>query len=46
MKAEQLTPPCAYHGEGPIWDESAGVLRFVDMLHGDILTLTPNQMAA
>ncbi len=41
MKADQLTAPCTYHGEGPIWDTAAGVLRFVDMLHGDILTLTP-----
>ena len=41
MKAEQLTPPCADHGEGPIWDTTSGVLRFVDMLQGDILTLTP-----
>ena len=41
MKAEQLTAPCTYHGEGPIWDTAAGVLRFVDMLQGDILTLTP-----
>jgi sugar lactone lactonase YvrE len=40
MKAEQLTPPCAYHGEGPIWDPAAVVLRWVDMLQGDILTLT------
>jgi sugar lactone lactonase YvrE len=36
---EQLTPAHAYHGEGPVWDASAGVLRWVDMLAGDILTL-------
>jgi sugar lactone lactonase YvrE len=41
MKAEQLTEPAAYHGEGPLWDAAAGVLRWVDMLAGDILTLTP-----
>jgi sugar lactone lactonase YvrE len=40
MKAEQLTDVCTYHGEGPIWDEVTGVLRWVDMLAGDILTLT------
>ena len=40
MKAEQLTDVCTYHGEGPMWD-AAGVLRWVDMLNGDILTLTP-----
>ncbi len=41
MKAEQLTEACATHGEGPIWDEAAGVLRWVDMLDGDVLTISP-----
>ena len=41
MKAGQLTDVCTYHGEGPIWDAPAGVLRWVDMLQGDIVTLTP-----
>ena len=40
MKAEQLTDVCTYHGEGAIWDEHAGLLRWVDMLNGDILHLT------
>ena len=40
MKAEQLTDVCTYHGEGPMWDSVAGVLRFVDMLNGDVLTLS------
>ena len=35
MKAEQLTDVVTYHGEGPIWDSVAGVLRWVDMLSGD-----------
>ncbi len=39
MKAEQLTEACATHGEGPMWDEAAGVLRWVDMLKGDVLTM-------
>jgi sugar lactone lactonase YvrE len=39
MNAEQLTPPCAHHGEGPIWDEVEGCLRWVDLLRGDVLTL-------
>jgi sugar lactone lactonase YvrE len=39
---EQLTPACAHHGEGPIWDSSAGCLRWVDLLAGDILSLTTN----
>src|SRR5260370_32441277 len=41
MKAEQLTEACATLGEGPIWDEAAGVLRWVDMLDGDVLTISP-----
>lgn len=38
MRAEQYTDPVAYHGEGPVWAESWGGLRWVDMLAGDILT--------
>ena len=41
MRAEQLTDACAGHGEGPVWDAVAGVLRWVDMMRGDVLTLTP-----
>ena len=41
MKAEQFTDVVTYHGEGPIWDAVAGVLRWVDMLNGDILTRPP-----
>jgi sugar lactone lactonase YvrE len=40
MKAEQITEPVAYHGEGPVWSEKWGGLRWLDMLAGDILTLT------
>lgn len=36
---EQLTEPVAYHGEGPVWSESWGGLRWLDMLAGDILSL-------
>ena len=46
MKAEQLTDVVTYHGEGPIWDSVAGVLRWVDMLSGDILTLGASAPAA
>ncbi len=35
--AQQLTPSVAYHGEGPVW---AGGLHWVDMLAGDVLSLT------
>lgn len=38
MKAERLTDSISYHGEGPVWWPS-GRLRFVDMLHGAIITL-------
>jgi sugar lactone lactonase YvrE len=39
MRAEQVTDPVAYHGEGPVWSPSWGGLRWVDMLAGDILSL-------
>jgi sugar lactone lactonase YvrE len=39
MRAEQVTDPVTYHGEGPVWSPRWGGLRFVDMLAGDVLTL-------
>jgi sugar lactone lactonase YvrE len=42
VKAEQLTGPVAYHGEGPVWSASWGGLRWVDMLAGDVLALLPD----
>ncbi|MPV38418.1 SMP-30/gluconolactonase/LRE family protein [Georgenia subflava] len=36
---EQITDPLCYHGEGPVWSESWGGLRWVDMLAGDLMTL-------
>ena len=39
MKAEQITATCAHHGEGPIWDERAAQVRWVDMLRGDVLSM-------
>ena len=49
MRAEQVTDPIAYHGEGPVWAASWGAaaegvtagggLRWVDMLAGDVLSL-------
>src|SRR4051794_27727079 len=39
MRAEQVTGPVAYHGEGPVWSERWGGLRWVDMLAGDVLWL-------
>ena len=39
MRAEQVTGPVTYHGEGPVWSERWGGLRWVDMLAGDVLFL-------
>jgi sugar lactone lactonase YvrE len=39
VRAEQVTGPVAYHGEGPVWSERWGGLRWVDMLAGDFLAL-------
>lgn len=39
MKVEQVTEPIAYHGEGPVWSEAWGGLRWLDMLAGDVLSL-------
>ena len=39
MRAERITESVAYHGEGPVWSERWGGLRWVDMLAGDILSL-------
>jgi sugar lactone lactonase YvrE len=39
MRAEPVTGPVTYHGEGPVWSQRWGGLRWVDMLAGDILFL-------
>jgi sugar lactone lactonase YvrE len=39
VRAEQVTAPVAHHGEGPVWSERWGGLRFVDLLAGDVLSL-------
>ena len=39
--AEQVTPPWAFHAEGPVWWPDGSGLRWVDMLAGDVLTLSP-----
>jgi len=38
-RAEQITDPCAQHGEGPVWHGGWPGLRWVDLLAGDVLTL-------
>jgi sugar lactone lactonase YvrE len=42
MRAEPVTDPVAFHGEGPVWSPRWGGLRFVDMLAGDVLQLGPD----
>ena len=39
MRAQQVTGPEVFHGEGPVWHPGWGGLRFVDMLAGDVMTL-------
>jgi sugar lactone lactonase YvrE len=39
VRVEQVTDSVAYHGEGPVWSQSWGGLRWVDMLEGDVLHL-------
>jgi sugar lactone lactonase YvrE len=39
MRAERVTDPIVYHGEGPVWSARWGGLRWVDMLAGDVLSL-------
>jgi sugar lactone lactonase YvrE len=45
-RAEQRTDPVAHHGEGPVWWDAWGGLRFVDMLAGDVLSLGPDGSVA
>jgi sugar lactone lactonase YvrE len=42
VKVQQVTGPVAFHGEGPVWSERWGGLRWVDMLAGDVLSLQPD----
>jgi sugar lactone lactonase YvrE len=42
MDVEQVTDPVAYHAEGPVWSPAWGGLRWVDMLAGDVLSLSDN----
>ncbi|PPF77085.1 gluconolactonase [Subtercola sp. Z020] len=45
MRAEQLTDPVTYHGEGAVWSDLWGGLKWVDMLAGDVLSLDPEDGA-
>jgi sugar lactone lactonase YvrE len=42
VRAEQLTPTLAHHGEGPIWDARLQQLLWVDLLRGDVLFTQPS----
>ncbi|GAA2224876.1 SMP-30/gluconolactonase/LRE family protein [Herbiconiux moechotypicola] len=42
MRAEQLTDPITFHGEGAVWHEAWGGLKLVDMFAGDVLSLAPD----
>jgi sugar lactone lactonase YvrE len=46
VRAEQVTGPVTHHGEGPVWSPAWGGLRWVDMLAGDVLTLTADGSVA
>jgi sugar lactone lactonase YvrE len=37
--AEAITGPICFHGEGPVWSERWGGLRWVDMMAGDVMSL-------
>jgi sugar lactone lactonase YvrE len=39
MNVEQVTDPVVRHGEGPVWSERWGGLRWVDMFAGDVVSL-------
>jgi sugar lactone lactonase YvrE len=41
---ERVTGAVTFHGEGPVWSESWGGLRWVDMLAGDVLALGSNSV--
>lgn len=41
ITAENISGPVACHGEGPIWSESWGGLRWMDATRGDVLSLNP-----
>ena len=42
LRAEPVTGPVAFHGEGPAWWPGWGGLRWVDLMAGDVLRLAPD----
>jgi sugar lactone lactonase YvrE len=45
LVAEQVTDVCTTHGEGVTWDEQAGLVRFVDLEAGGLLSFDPRSGA-
>ena len=45
MRADQLTDPITFHGEGPVYSPAWGGLRLVDLFAGDVLTLAEDGTA-
>ncbi len=41
LTATPVTDGSCEHAEGPVWDARDGVLRYVDMLRGDVMTYGP-----
>lgn len=41
LEARALTGGVCAHAEGPVWDVRDGVLRFVDLVRGDVMTWDP-----
>lgn len=39
VQVQQVTEPLTYHGEGAVWFDGWGGLKWVDMLAGDVLSL-------
>jgi sugar lactone lactonase YvrE len=44
LTARPLTADRCEHGEGPVWDARDGVLRYVDLLRGDVMAFDPRTM--
>lgn len=42
LAATAVTDGICKHAEGPVWDARDGVLRYVDMLRGDVMTYRPD----
>jgi sugar lactone lactonase YvrE len=41
LDAEQVTDVCTEHGEGVVWEASTGLVRFVDLEAGALMTYDP-----